>query len=373
MGTVRPRTRANGTVGYTAQIRIARGGINHQEAQTFDREKAALAWIARREEELEKPGALEEATTKGTTLSDTIDKYVRESIAEIGKTKAQVLESIKGFEIAKKEAHTIVSSDLVALGQELFDGGRKPQTVGNYMSHLQAVFAIADAAWGIKLDLAEMQKATKVMKRLGIIARSDQRDVRPTLDQLDKALTYFAGKEELARRRPDSIDMVTVAVFAIFSTRRQDEITRIAWSDLDEEHSRVLVRDMKHPGEKIGNDQWVDLPPEALAIIQAQPRTDGAIFPYDPRSISTNWTNAMKFLGIEDLHFHDLRHDGISRLFEIGWGADGKGTSIPHVAAVSGHRTWTSLKRYTHIRTRGDKYAGWKWLKRIVSRSSSVR
>ena len=58
-------------------------------------------------------------------------------------------------------------------------------------------------------------------------------------------------------------------------------------------------------------------------------------------------------LGVHDLHFHDLRHEGISRLFEMG-------CNIPQVACVSGHRSWQSLKRYTHIRQRGDKYAGWK-------------
>jgi integrase len=55
------------------------------------------------------------------------------------------------------------------------------------------------------------------------------------------------------------------------------------------------------------------------------------------------------------LHFHDLRHEGISRLFEVG-------RSIPQVAAVSGHRSWQSLQRYAHLRQTGDKYAGWKWL-----------
>jgi integrase len=54
------------------------------------------------------------------------------------------------------------------------------------------------------------------------------------------------------------------------------------------------------------------------------------------------------------LHFHDLRHEGISRLFEAGW-------DIPHVALVSGHRSWSSLQRYAHIRQRDDKYAGWRW------------
>lgn len=70
---------------------------------------------------------------------------------------------------------------------------------------------------------------------------------------------------------------------------------------------------------------------------------------------------ACYLLGIEDLHFHDLRHEGVSRLFELGW-------TIPHAASVSGHRSWQSLKRYTHIRQRGDKYAGWKWVAMVGAR-----
>lgn len=149
--------------------------------------------------------------------------------------------------------------------------------------------------------------------------------------------------------------MDELILFALFSTRRQDEICRLAWQDLDDEHSRILVRDMKNPGQKIGNDNWCDLPPQALSIIRRAPRQGIRIFPYSPSSISANFTRACKFLGIEDLHFHDLRHEGISRLFEIGY-------NIPHAAAVSGHRSWVSLKRYSHIRQSGDKYDGWKWV-----------
>ena len=102
----------------------------------------------------------------------------------------------------------------------------------------------------------------------------------------------------------------------------------------------------------------VALPPEALALIALRRNPDGttpakgAIFPHNPESVSSSFTKACQILGIEDLHFHDLRHDGISRLFELGW-------TIPRVANVSGHRTWSSLKRYTHMRQTGDKYAGW--------------
>jgi len=95
----------------------------------------------------------------------------------------------------------------------------------------------------------------------------------------------------------------------------------------------------------------------------------GTDFPYTTDAISARFTRACQLLEIEDLHFHDLRHDGISRLFEIRW----QGGSIPHVAAVSGHRSWKSLQRYTHVRQKGDKYAGWPWLAAATSPVDSPR
>jgi integrase len=104
---------------------------------------------------------------------------------------------------------------------------------------------------------------------------------------------------------------------------------------------------MKHPGDKKGNKVHCELPPEALAIIKAMPRYEQRIFQYSTDAISAAFTRACRFLGIEDLRFHDLRHEGISRLFEMG-------RTTPQVAAVSGHRSWTSLKRYAHIRQSKD-------------------
>src|SRR3978361_942430 len=158
--------------------------------------------------------------------------------------------------------------------------------------------------------------------------------------------------------RPSSIPMQKILPFAIFSTRRQEEITLLRWADL--ETDRILVRDMKHPGDKKGNNAYCELTPEALTIIQSVPREDERIFPDSADAISAAFTRACKFLGISDLRFHDLRHEGISRLFEMG-------RQIPQAAAVSGHRSWTSLKRYTHIRQTGDKYANWKWLPIVIN------
>lgn len=356
MGTIITKTRKDGSTSHTAQVLIKREGqIVHRSSKTFDRQQPAKVWIRNTEAELSKPGALERANRPKATLADAIDKYTQAN-QDMGRTKEQVLRTIRGMAIGQKDCASITSADLVAFADELRET-RQPQTVGNYMSHLQAVFAIAEDAWGYQLDMAQMSKAMRSSRRLGTVTKSKRRDRRPTLDELDQIMRHF---QEVHRRRPASVPMHIVVAFAIFSTRRQEEITRVLWSDY--EGDRVLVRDMKHPGQKIGNNVWVDLPEPARRIVDRMPRTAAEIFPYTTDAISAAFTRACHFLAIDDLVFHDLRHEGISRLFEVGLG-------IPQVALVSGHRSWSSLQRYTHIRQVGDKYAGWEWLEVVTAPS----
>jgi integrase len=358
MGTIIARKRKDGSVGYNAQLVIKRGGaILHRETRTFDRRQAASAWLERRETELARPGGVDRARAKDPTLGVVIDQYVADSLKAIGRTKAQVLKAIKDYDIAAMRCSQITSADVITLARTLAQKVQ-PQTVGNYLSHLGAIFAIARPAWGYPLDQQAMKDAFVVAKRLGLTTKSRERDRRPTLDELQKLMAHFGERQE---RRPSSAPMQKIIAFAIFSTRRLEEITRVDRTGLDEIGSRVLVRDMKNPGQKIGNNVWCDLPQEALKIIQSMPGTSETIFPYSPDAIGAAFTRACQLLGIEDLHFHDLRHDGVSRLFEMG-------LSIPRVAAVSGHRSWSSLKRYTHLRQVGDKYAEWNWLQLVTAK-----
>ena len=359
MGSIVSRKRKNGTIGHTAQIRLKDGGKTiFTESQTFDRKPAALAWLKKRETELAVPGAL--IKRSDPQLKDVIDKYNADKLRPHGKTKDQVLRSIKNAEIGDLHCSEITSQELVKFAQTI---DAQASTRGNYMSHLASVFSVARPAWGYPLDTQAMDDARVVLDKLGLIGRSKQRTRRPTLAELDKLMTYYTVAEV---KRKDIIPMTRLIPFAIFSTRRQEEITRMEGKDLDKLNLEIIVRDMKNPGEKIGNDVTTMLTPESLQLIELQPATQAIIWPYNAESVSASFTRACAFLGIDDLHFHDLRHEGISRLFELGW-------NIPRVACVSGHRSWTSLKRYTHLRQSGDKYKDWPWLAEVLSHTGASK
>lgn len=349
MGHISERKREDGTIAYRAELVIRQDGKRHKFTKTFDRESAAKKWLEKKARDLRKPGALVQA--KGRTVGDAIDLYIADA-DRMGKTKAQVLAAIKSFPIARQDATRVDADDLVDFAREL-RRERQPQTVGNYMSHLSAVFALARPAWGVPLDKATMQEALVACKRLGITAKSGKRDRRPTVDEMNALMAHFEDRHI----RRGTIPMHAISAFAMFSSRRQEEIIRLARADYEPEHDRILVRDMKHPGEKRGNDVWCEVPPEAARIIDAWGKAP-ILFPYTTDAISAAFTRACKLLGIEDLHFHDLRHEAASRLFE-------NGRTIPQVASVTGHRSWASLQRYSHLRATGDKWAGWDWLDRI--------
>ena len=135
----------------------------------------------------------------------------------------------------------------------------------------------------------------------------------------------------------------------------------------------IIVRDMKDPNEKMGNDIEVYLPDEALAVIQSMPKVDERIFPFNHRSVGANFQRLRAKTGfdhddIEDnLRFHDLRHEGISWLFEKN-GHEGEVWDIPKVAKVSGHKSWSSLQIYEDIISPEpcDRWSDWEWKTKVL-------
>lgn len=199
MGTILARRRKQGGTAYMAKIILKKNRVViHRESRTFETHKRAKDWLRDREAELAKTGKT--GNQPSATLADAIERYTRDSRKKIGRTKEQVLNAVLASRIAAKRCEDIKSADLIEYAQELVRS-RKPQTVANYMSHLQAVFAVAKPAWGYALDISQIKDAHLVCRRMGITAKSGQRDRRPTLDELDRIMAHF---EDRSTRRPGS-------------------------------------------------------------------------------------------------------------------------------------------------------------------------
>ncbi len=78
-----------------------------------------------------------------------------------------------------------------------------------------------------------------------------------------------------------------------------------------------------------------------MDVLDRLPRSTDRVFPITANAFRLAWERVKRRAGIDDLHFHDLRHEAISRFFEIG-------LTTPEVALISGHRDMRMLYRYTH-------------------------
>ncbi|UWU96003.1 tyrosine-type recombinase/integrase [Bradyrhizobium sp. CB1015] len=111
--------------------------------------------------------------------------------------------------------------------------------------------------------------------------------------------------------------------FAVATAMRQAEICRIEWSDVDMTKRTVTIRDRNDPRRKDGNHQVVSLLNstgyDAWQLILEQrilTRGIGRVFPYHSKSVGAAFHRSCDAFDLDDLHFHDLRHEATSRLFE---------------------------------------------------------
>jgi integrase len=349
MATIRARPKRDGSLRFTAVIRLKKNGqLVHQEAKTLASRSAAAEWAKRREVELEDPAALIRATARGCQLKDLIRWYI-DSFREVGhwgRTKNAVLQFLEKYEIGKCDALELTTPILIHHIKSRRLAGAGPSTAGNDLTYIKVVLRAAKSVQGLPVKPNLVDEARAACRELRLIGKSRQRDRTPAYEELAALDAYF---ERAALRGRESIPMREIMWFAIYSSRREDEITRLRRSDNELDRKLGVVRDAKHPDGAEGNHRRFRYTEKAWNLVQRQPvdpHHADLIFPFNARTISARFTRACKMLGIEDLCFHDLRHEATTRLFE-------QGLTIPEVAAHTLHESWSVLKRYTHLLVRG--------------------
>lgn len=224
-------------------------------------------------------------------------------------------------------------------------GARRRETVGRAtlqkeLSYFGQAVEFGTTVFDYPLKGNPVREATKAMSQIGMTGGG--RCLERRLEDGEFSALIVAAQESKNRQW-----MVPVIELAVYTAMRRGELARMRWQDLDFEAGTIFIRDRKHPTEKIGNDQTIPMFPPARKALQnarAYSKYGDLVIPVTAaKSITTAFAAIVKKAKIENLRFHDLRHEGVSRLFERGW-------SIPQVAAVSGHRDWAQLKRYTQLK-----------------------
>ncbi|MDY0136661.1 MAG: site-specific integrase [Thiomicrospira sp.] len=339
MATFEKKIKKDGSVSYRARILIKQKGVVvHRESKSFSRESLAKTWAKRRESEIEQNIAEVGAVVTKATFGEVAAKYLAwlESQDALKRTKRTTIEFLMRQPIAQLNISKITSAEIIPyLRGRIVNDGAKPQTVNNDLAYIGSVMRYAETMLDIPVNLVELMRAKEKARAGNLVGRPEQRERRPTQKELEAILAFFNTNETKGH-------MADIVEFALTSARRLAEITRLRWDDLDEATHTIKVRDLKHPRLR-GYTKTAKLTQTALNIIKRQPQTDEYIFPRNPKTVSTYFTRACHVLEIDDLRFHDLRHEATSRLFEAGY-------SIVEVQQFTLHENWATLKRYTHLR-----------------------
>lgn len=317
---------------WRAQIRKQGRSIS----KTFRTKAEAQAWAKNSEVDIETPRAAASLTV-GTLIEDYRKAREESGRAVAPKSNEEYMLRKLKLAFADHLVHRLSTQDILKFAQDRKGAGAGPYTISMDISKLGTVMRHMGSIQDLALPDV-VKNAWPALNHLKLVGPGGKRERRPSPAELEKIFTWF-------REHPEyKLPMEAIIRVLMQSAFRRGEIFRITWTDLDEARRLVLVRDRKDPRQKQGNDELVPLIGDALEIIQRQPRNapDDRIFPYVPGTASKYFKWACDGKQIADLHLHDLRHEATSKLFEAGW-------DIPEVAAVTGHKDWRNLKRYTNL------------------------
>lgn len=324
-------------------------------SESFPTKQEAQKWAREKEHEVDK-GKRTPAGLR-TTLGDLIDRYEDEiSTRPVGKTKKRVIKKLKR-EFASVRLDEVRKDTLLNFVAREEHRGVQPQTIMQDVLYLRTALKyggpLMDAEDAVALATVKIDAAYHFLMHARRLANPESRERRPTQDELERIYDWFVARPKM--RCP----MGDIMLLAVACGLRRGEIVGsggIRVEDLDVQARELLLRERKHPDGTVGNDEviplvagplvWRGATIDPVKLIKKQPSYGsgrGRVFPYSESIVSQQWGNACRALQIPNLHFHDLRHESVSRMFEFGM-------NIPQVALVSGHKDWKNLKRYTNLK-----------------------
>lgn len=284
--------------------------------KSFRTKAAAESWAREAETNMEKGTFVNLATAERTTVEWLLGEY-KKKITPRKKSKVKeesrlkiLTEHLGQISLAALSPEIIISFVDDRLEDVVSDTIRKEL---NTLSH---AIDTGMALWGIHLPANPVVTARRILSVTGTLKPGVERDRRLKRGELRRLL-----KASLKPHR-------ALWIWALESAMRRGEIAAMLQEHRTENALRI-------PETKTGRPRTIHMTRHMRRAWKALP------FGMKPDSISQALERACAKAKIENLRFHDFRHEATSRLFE-------KGLAIQEVAAITGHTDWKSLKRYTH-------------------------
>lgn len=308
------------------QAEIRRKGQKAQ-SRTFNTRAEAERWARHIENEMDRGIFVDRKEAESTTLTEALERYEREvSVYKKGyKQEKKRIAMWLDNDLAKRYLANLRGTDFAEYRDARLKAGASPGTIRLDLALISHLFTVATKEWGLE-SLANPVKAIRMPQP------SKARD-RRFIGSEEARVTKELGK---ICKNPYIIPAVQ---FAAETAMRQSELSGMRWEWVD-----LKNRVVELPETKNGDARRVPLSSKAAGILKTLPRSfDGKVFLVTPDYLSRVFVRACRQAGIEGMRFHDLRHEATSRLFE-------KGLNPMEAAAVTGHKTLSMLKRYTHLR-----------------------
>ena len=320
MATIRKR-------GDRWQIQVRRKGFTTR-SKTFAQRRDAERWGVLQERDFD---LLE---SRGEVASIALDVTVRElleryrttvvSKKRCAYTETYLVAAMEKRPIGRIGARALKADDVVGYRDaRLREVG--PAGVARELRLLQHALETARTSWGFS-GLANPAKDVKKP----VEPRGRERRLR---DEEEAALL-----QAVADCRNEYVE--PFVRFALATGMRQGEILSLEWRYCDLKNQVATL-----PFTKNGRVRTVPLSSCAISILEKLPRTAPCVFNLSREALKQAWARAIARSGLTDLHFHDLRHEAISRFFEMG-------LEMVEVMLISGHTDPRMLVRYTHLNAR---------------------
>jgi integrase len=319
MATIRKR-------GNKWQVQVRRQGSGAL-SRSFHVLKDAEEW-SRHMEVLADRGDLpaDPAALRGITLGQLVERY-RDTVSPRKRTHEAEKLALNAFlrhPICRRPVSDITTAHFAAYRDERLKCV-KPASVKRDLAPIHNLYEVARTEW----DLPIRENPLSKLK----FADCDQRRERRLRPGELEALI------EAAKLTRNNL-VLPIVTLALETATRRGEILAIR-----KQHINLDKRTLLIPESKNGRARTIPLSMLAGELLSTH-LCEGRLFPLSANAFRLAWQRLTKRAAITDLHFHDLRHEAISRLFE-------KGLSVPEVALISGHRDLRMLLRYTHPMSEG--------------------